>query len=197
MPPPHPARLAMMSPRRAQTMFSGPPSTASFMERELMDPHNVMESGSTLNGLRDQSLDTTLDFLKQPVDMGVRPPAPSRPIIPPLPRPTPLTCLCVRGQTSIMAVEYDGGVIVGADSRTSTGAPAVAPPSAARPLPLPSPPPLLDTRRRQSGQLHTVALVAQACTSPTACRTRLPVWTRGSSFAGRDLRRTLRRCPIT
>ena len=73
----------MMSPRRAQTMFSGPPSTASFMERELMDPHNVMESGSTLNGLRDQSLDTTLDFLKQPVDMGVRPPAPSRPIIPP------------------------------------------------------------------------------------------------------------------
>merc|ERR1719469_1445953 len=52
-----------------------------------------MESGSILNGLRDQSLDTTLDFLKQPVDMG----------------------------TSIMAVAYDGGVIVGADSRTSTG----------------------------------------------------------------------------
>merc|ERR1740139_763899 len=74
-------------------MFSGPPSTASFVERELMDPHNVMESGSILNGLRDQSLDTTLDFLKQPVDMG----------------------------TSIMAVAYDGGVIVGADSRTSTG----------------------------------------------------------------------------
>jgi hypothetical protein len=83
MPPPHPARLTIMSPRRAQTMFSGPPSTASFMERELMDPHNIMESGSTLNGLRDQSLDTTLDFLKQPVDMGVRPPAPSRPVIPP------------------------------------------------------------------------------------------------------------------
>ena len=57
-------------------MFSGPPSTASFVERELMDPHNVMESGSILNGLRDQSLDTTLDFLKQPVDMGVRPPSP-------------------------------------------------------------------------------------------------------------------------
>jgi len=74
-------------------MFSGPPSTASFVERELMDPHNIMESGSTLNGLRDQSLDSTLDFLKQPVDMG----------------------------TSIMAVAYDGGVIVGADSRTSTG----------------------------------------------------------------------------
>merc|ERR1719421_2105470 len=34
-----------------------------------------------------------LDFLKQPVDMG----------------------------TSIMAVQYDGGVIIGADSRTSTG----------------------------------------------------------------------------
>ena len=78
-------------------MFSGPPSTASFVERELMDPHNIMESGSTLNGLRDQSLDSTLDFLKQPVDMGVRPLAPSRPVIPPLlPKTTRLTCLvCV------------------------------------------------------------------------------------------------------
>ena len=87
----------MMRPRRAQTMFSGPPSTASFMERELMDPHNIMESGSTLNGLRDQSLDTTLDFLKQPVDMGVRPPAPSRPIIPPpLPNDSAHLPLCAR-----------------------------------------------------------------------------------------------------
>ena len=62
-----------------------------------MDPHNVMESGSTLNGLRDQSLDTTLDFLKQPVDMGVRPPAPSRPIIPPpLPNDSAHLPLCAR-----------------------------------------------------------------------------------------------------
>merc|ERR1719238_883401 len=37
--------------------------------------------------------DTSLDFLKQPVDLG----------------------------TSIMAVAYDGGVVIGADSRTSTG----------------------------------------------------------------------------
>ena len=82
---PNPATLApssvpKRSARRAQTMFSGPPSTASFVERELMDPHNIMESGATLNGLRDQSLDTTLDFLKQPVDMGVRPPAPRGPL---------------------------------------------------------------------------------------------------------------------
>ena len=61
-----------------------------------MDPHNVMESGSTLNGLRDQSLDTTLDFLKQPVDMGVRPPAPSRPIIPPPPNDSADLPLCAR-----------------------------------------------------------------------------------------------------
>ena len=78
---PAPSSVPERSPRRAQTMFSGPPSTASFVERELMDPHNIMESGSTLNGLRDQSLDSTLDFLKQPVDMGVRPLAPSRPVI--------------------------------------------------------------------------------------------------------------------
>lgn len=80
-------------------MFSGPPSTASFVERELMDPHNIMEhSGGHVNGLRDQSLDTTLDFLKQPVDMGVRPPAPSRTVIPPriCPKATWLTCsVCV------------------------------------------------------------------------------------------------------
>merc|ERR1719152_71741 len=37
--------------------------------------------------------DTSLDFLKQPVDLG----------------------------TSIMAVAYDGGVVIGADSRVSTG----------------------------------------------------------------------------
>ncbi len=53
-----------------------------------------------------------------------------------------------------MAVEYDGGVIVGADSRTSTGAPAVAPPSAARPLPLPSPPPLLDWTAAKRSAAH-------------------------------------------
>ena len=55
-------------------MMQGPPSTSSFVERELMDPHNVMESGSTINGLRDSSIDSSLDFLKQPVDMGVRGP---------------------------------------------------------------------------------------------------------------------------
>ena len=30
--------------------------------------------------------------------------------------------VCAASQTSIMAVAYDGGVVIGADSRTSTGA---------------------------------------------------------------------------
>jgi 20S proteasome subunit beta 1 len=68
-------------------------SDGSFVDRELLDPHHVMEAGSgSLNAPIDASLDF-LNFLKQPVDLG----------------------------TSIMAVAYDGGVIVGADSRTSTG----------------------------------------------------------------------------
>jgi 20S proteasome alpha/beta subunit len=31
-------------------------------------------------------------------------------------------CVCARVQTTIMAVQFDGGVVLGADSRTSTGA---------------------------------------------------------------------------
>ena len=60
-----------------------------------------------------------------------------------------------------MAVEYDGGVIVGADSRTSTGAPAVHRAAASPPPPPPSrpPTPLLSPRRRQNGLLHPVASV--------------------------------------
>lgn len=35
---------------------------------------------------------------------------------------SPFTCLfVVVCQTTIMAVEYDGGVVIGADSRTTTG----------------------------------------------------------------------------
>jgi len=59
-----------------------------------------------------------------------------------------------------MAVEYDGGVIVGADSRTSTGAPAVHRAAAPPPHPPSRPPtPLLSPRRRQNGLLHPVASV--------------------------------------
>jgi 20S proteasome subunit beta 1 len=63
-----------------------------FMDRELLDPAHVME---TSQGTPQQAgmVDNSLDFLKQPVDLG----------------------------TSIMAVAFDGGVVIGADSRTSTG----------------------------------------------------------------------------
>lgn len=62
-----------------------------FMDREMLDPHHVMETQSS-SKVGMQNFDS-LDFLKQPVDLG----------------------------TSIMAVAFDGGVIMAADSRTSTG----------------------------------------------------------------------------
>jgi len=78
-------------------MFGG---DGSFVDRELMDPHHVMETGAAraaagnrIGGHEASHADSSLDFLKQAVDLG----------------------------TSIMAVAYDGGVIMGADSRTSTG----------------------------------------------------------------------------
>ena len=74
-----------------------------FMDREMLDPHNVMSAGvsglslgagaSGAGAVGEHNVGN-LDFLKKgEVDLG----------------------------TSIMAVRYDGGVIVGADSRTSTG----------------------------------------------------------------------------
>ena len=66
-----------------------------FVDRELLDPARVMEGPSGGGGhVVGEHAEGNLDFLKQAVDLG----------------------------TSIMAVTYDGGVIVGADSRTSTGA---------------------------------------------------------------------------
>jgi len=68
-----------------------------FMDREVLDPGRVMEGAQggmgQSRGAIQTDLDNSLDFLKNPVDLG----------------------------TSIMAVAFDGGVIVGADSRTSTG----------------------------------------------------------------------------
>jgi len=66
-----------------------------FMDRELLDPARVMEQSSSIHaaGQVGTHSEGNLDFLKQPVDLG----------------------------TSIMAVKYEGGVIIGADSRTSTG----------------------------------------------------------------------------
>jgi len=74
-----------------------PLSDGGFVDRELMDPHNVMNQSMNRAGASGAghqfSQESTLDFLKEAVDLG----------------------------TSIMAVRYDGGVIMGADSRTSTG----------------------------------------------------------------------------
>lgn len=69
-----------------------------FVDRELLDPARVMEGSVSSGAGRAQAhvgqhADGNLDFLKQAVDLG----------------------------TSIMAVAYDGGVVIGADSRTSTG----------------------------------------------------------------------------
>ena len=52
----------------AGDMMQGPPRDGSFVERELMDPHNIMESSASMGA----STDGSLDFLKQPVDMGAR-----------------------------------------------------------------------------------------------------------------------------
>ena len=105
-----------------------------FMDREIMDPMRVMEGASGMQGASSaaaqvgQHTEGNLDFLKQAVDLGVRAAAPvlcarARAAFPP--RAGRLTAPSPRysgNQTSIMAVAYEGGVIVGADSRTSTGA---------------------------------------------------------------------------
>lgn len=68
-----------------------------FIDREVLDPHHVMEGANGGAGASAQRLgehaDGQMDFMKQAVDLG----------------------------TSIMAVAYEGGVVIGADSRTSTG----------------------------------------------------------------------------
>jgi len=69
-----------------------------FIDRELLDPARVMETSADGSSYAtppcsEGHTQGSLDFLKQAVDLG----------------------------TSIMAVAFDGGVIVGADSRTSTG----------------------------------------------------------------------------
>jgi 20S proteasome subunit beta 1 len=64
---------------------------SSFAGRELLNPANVMEASYDAGTTLQQ--DNGLNFLGKEVDTG----------------------------TTIMAVQYDGGVIVGADSRVSTG----------------------------------------------------------------------------
>jgi len=66
-----------------------------FIDREILDPARVMEGSATSSamGRVGEHTEGNVDFLKKPVDLG----------------------------TSIMAVRYDGGVVIGADSRTSTG----------------------------------------------------------------------------
>lgn len=64
-----------------------------FIDRITMDPNRVMETSGSQQGVVGVHTEGNLDFLKEAVDLG----------------------------TSIMAVAYDGGVIIGADSRTSTG----------------------------------------------------------------------------
>lgn len=100
----------------------------SFADRELFDPARVMEAAYDRNSASggravadSSSVDGSMDFLKQAVDLGVR-----------------MACACshcpltmwdqshvvrvrVCAQTSIMAVAFEGGVILGADSRVSTG----------------------------------------------------------------------------
>jgi len=81
-------------------MDAGLIDRSRFLDREVLDPHRVMEtsrmggaSASAMAAGVGQHSGGNLDFLKQAVDLG----------------------------TSIMAVAYDGGVVIGADSRTSTG----------------------------------------------------------------------------
>merc|ERR1719263_2337607 len=69
----------------------------SFIQRELLSPHNVMENAAfdSASALERPAAPDSLEFLKPgEVDAG----------------------------TSIMGVAFDGGVVVGADSRVSTGA---------------------------------------------------------------------------
>ena len=84
-----------------------------FVDRETLDPARVMESQRRFGN--ELAKPDSLDFLKQAVDLGV-----SYPVIFLLNYPVALTVCCL-AQTSIMAVAYEGGVIMGADSRTSTG----------------------------------------------------------------------------
>ena len=92
-------------------------SETCFPGREILDPHHVMECQQD-SGLGDSNhVDGSLSFLKDgEVDLGVS----LCPRTQQHARTLPLTPLVP--QTSIMAVAYDGGVVMGADSRTSTGA---------------------------------------------------------------------------
>lgn len=68
-----------------------------------------------------------------------------------------------RRQTTIMAVAYEGGVVLGADSRTSTGETTAA--------------------RLRSFSLRVTAPLRQALTLQTEWRTRLAAWRRTSTSA--------------
>lgn len=80
-------------------MYSEPFHDRSrFVDREVLDPANVMDGGLSQRlpmhqTPAQQGDDFSMEFLKKEVDLG----------------------------TSIMAVSFDGGVVVGADSRVSTG----------------------------------------------------------------------------
>ena len=151
---------------------------SSFAGRELLNPANVMEASYDAGTTLQQ--DNGLNFLGKEVDTGVRAGGEKqRQSNRTVPEPSPARS---PAQTTIMAVQYDGGVIVGADSRVSTGArlracPAarlwgrrVALPQVAAVFAAPNP-------RRASPPSP------QACTSPTARPTRSPLSTTGSTAA--------------
>ena len=91
---------------------------SSFAGRELLNPANVMEASYDAGTTLQQ--DNGLNFLGKEVDTGVRAGGEKqRQSNRTVPEPSPARS---PAQTTIMAVQYDGGVIVGADSRVSTGA---------------------------------------------------------------------------
>lgn len=86
----------------------------------------AIEESINMQGLSDKKVlwaleaDRSSSFLHTAID-----PQPNESFNVPLPL-HPLTCLHLHlylspRQTTIMAVEYDGGVVIGADSRTTTG----------------------------------------------------------------------------
>jgi len=77
-----------------------------FVGRELMDPSNVMHPGAGQSSLHLGGVDNSLAFLQE-IEASASTPG--------------LKEGEVDLGTTIMAVAYDGGVVMGADSRTSTG----------------------------------------------------------------------------